>query len=77
MDRAARTLLAACLALILGASASAAAKEKKPRHVWCHARDCRSATAPRPDPELGIHGYFGGGWHSGSVGRQGQAGYNW
>jgi hypothetical protein len=32
---------------------------------------------PRPDPELGIHGFFGGGAVGGFVGSQGQAGYNW
>jgi hypothetical protein len=78
MGRSVRTLVW-CLAILLGASASAAAKAKKPHHVpsWCHSQDCRSATAPRPDPELGIHGYFGGGGFGGFVGRQGQAGYNW
>lgn len=32
---------------------------------------------PRPDPELGIHGFFGAGAVGGFVGSQGQAGYNW
>ena len=32
---------------------------------------------PRPDPELGIHGFFGAGAAGGFVGSQGQAGYNW
>jgi hypothetical protein len=32
---------------------------------------------PRPDPELGIHGFFGAGPVGGFVGSQGQAGYNW
>jgi hypothetical protein len=32
---------------------------------------------PRPDPELGIHGFFGAGPVGGFVGSQGQAGYGW
>ncbi len=78
MSRRARTL-AWCLAILLSAGTSAVAKAKKPHYVptWCHRHDCRSATAPRPDPELGIHGYVGGGGFGGFVGTQGQAGYNW
>jgi hypothetical protein len=79
MDRGARMLLVVCLVLLLSAGTSAVAKVRKPHHVpaGCHSRDCRSAGATRPDPELGVHGYAGGGGFGGFVGRQGQAGYNW
>ncbi len=46
-----------------------------------HKHKPQKRAEPRPDPELGIHGFFGLGGYSGpgglGVGQQGQAGYNW
>ena len=46
-----------------------------------HKHKPQKQAEPRPDPALGIHGFFGFGGYSGpgglGVGQQGQAGHNW
>jgi len=82
MDRSVRTTLTVCLALAFSAAMCAAAEVKSDGvNRTCHTGDkapkCRTAPAPRRDPELGIHGFIGAGPVGGFVGSQGQAGYNW